>query len=77
MDLQSDYGPIFDITCDCEDGAPAGNEREHARLVATLINSDRNVFGKAGVRIHDPTHGHWRQDVELVVGEAAASSSPT
>ena len=26
--LQDSLGPIFDITCDCEDGAPAGKERE-------------------------------------------------
>ena len=27
MDLQKEYGPVFDITCDCEDGAQAGQER--------------------------------------------------
>lgn len=72
MDLQKDYGPIFDITCDCEDGAPAGNELAHAQLVARLINSERNLFGKVGVRIHDPAHASWRQDVDVVVGQAAA-----
>lgn len=72
MDLQKEYGPIFDITCDCEDGAPAGNELQHAEIVARLINSDRNVFGKAGVRIHDPAHPCWKQDVDIVVGRAAA-----
>ena len=71
LDLQKELGPIFDITCDCEDGAAAGNERAHAELVASLIGSDRNAFGKAGVRIHDPTHSSWRQDVETVVGKAA------
>ena len=34
MDLQKELGPIFDITCDCEDGAAAGNERAHAEMVA-------------------------------------------
>ena len=72
MDLQKEYGPIFDITCDCEDGAAAGSERQHAELVARLINSDRNLYGKAGVRIHDPTHSCWRQDVDLIVGAAGA-----
>jgi citrate lyase subunit beta/citryl-CoA lyase len=71
MDLQKDLGPIFDITCDCEDGAPAGNERQHAELVASLINSERNAFARAGVRIHDPSHPCWQQDVDLVVGQAA------
>jgi citrate lyase subunit beta/citryl-CoA lyase len=71
MDVQREYGAVFDITCDCEDGAPAGNELEHARLVARLINSDRNGFAKAGVRIHDPSHSCWKQDVDVIVGEAA------
>ena len=30
LQLQKELGPIFDITCDCEDGAHAGAEREHA-----------------------------------------------
>lgn len=71
MDLQQELGPIFDITCDCEDGAPAGNELQHAAMVADLINSQRNAFGQAGVRIHDPSHPCWKQDVDVVVGQAA------
>ena len=70
LDLQVDYGQIFDVTCDCEDGAAAGQEREHASMVARMINSDRNRFGMAGARIHDPAHPAWRQDVDVIVGEA-------
>jgi citrate lyase subunit beta/citryl-CoA lyase len=70
MDLQVEYGPVFDITCDCEDGAASGQEREHAAMVARMINSDRNRFPQAGARIHDPTHPAWRQDVDIIVGEA-------
>ena len=71
MELQKEYGPVYDITCDCEDGAAAGNELEHARLVAVLINSEENTFRKAGARIHDPTHPCWKQDVDEIVGAAA------
>jgi citrate lyase subunit beta/citryl-CoA lyase len=71
MALQREMGSIFDITCDCEDGAAAGNERAHAKLVASLITSDHNAWGKVGVRIHDPSHLSWQQDVAIVVGEAA------
>ena len=39
LQLQRELGPIFDITCDCEDGAHAGAEREHAEMVAALIMS--------------------------------------
>ena len=42
LQLQKELGPIFDITCDCEDGAVAGAEREHAEMVAAIIASDDN-----------------------------------
>src|ERR1700687_651453 len=69
MDLQVEDGPIFDITCDCEDRAASGQEREHAVMVARMINSNRNRFGKAGARVHDPAHPLWRQDVDIIVAE--------
>jgi citrate lyase subunit beta/citryl-CoA lyase len=72
MDLQVEYGPVFDVTCDCEDGAAAGQEREHAEMVARMIASDRNRFGRAGARIHDPSHLAWRQDVDIIVGGAGS-----
>ena len=40
--LQQELGPVFDITLDCEDGAAAGNEKEHAQLISSLIASDEN-----------------------------------
>ncbi|HQW20976.1 MAG TPA: aldolase/citrate lyase family protein [Rhodocyclaceae bacterium] len=68
--LQAKLGPIFDITCDCEDGAPAGREREHAEMVAARIMSDANRFGRVGARIHDITHPHWRDDLDIIIGKA-------
>lgn len=68
--LQRTLGPVFDVTCDCEDGAPAGAEREHARMVASAIAGPDNGFARAGVRIHDITHPCWRADLEIVVGGA-------
>jgi citrate lyase subunit beta/citryl-CoA lyase len=70
MDLQVEYGSVFDITCDCEDGAASGQEREHTAMVARMINSDRNRLGKAGARIHDPAHPASRLDVDIIVGAA-------
>jgi citrate lyase subunit beta/citryl-CoA lyase len=60
--------PVFDITLDLEDGAPTGREKEHAELYVRLLKSDGNAKKMAGVRVHDYTNGHWRQDVDLVVG---------
>jgi citrate lyase subunit beta/citryl-CoA lyase len=68
--LQQALGPIFDVTCDCEDGAPAGAERVHAEMVAQAINSGDNRHNRVGARIHDITHPHWRDDLEIIVGQA-------
>ena len=70
--LQSELGAIFDITCDCEDGAPAGEELEHAEMVARLLNDPDNAYKRAGVRIHDPSHAAWKQDVDILIGESGA-----
>ncbi|MBS1161229.1 MAG: CoA ester lyase [Proteobacteria bacterium] len=72
LQLQKELGPIFDITCDCEDGAHAGAEREHAEMAAGLIMSDDNLFNRVGARIHDITHAHWQRDLEILVGIAGS-----
>ena len=71
MALQQELGPVFDITFDCEDGAAAGNEAAHARLVASLLNDEGNRFKRIGARLHDVGSEHFEQDVELIVGAAA------
>lgn len=65
--LQEEKGPVFDITQDCEDGAPTGQEKEHAEMIVRITNSDANKFKMAGVRIHDYTSKHWKQDVDILV----------
>ena len=70
LQLQSELGPIFDITADCEDGAPAGQEKQHAEMVAAMINDAANQFGRLGARIHDITHAHWRDDLDIIIGAA-------
>ncbi len=68
--LQAQLGPVFDLTCDCEDGAPAGCEREHAAAAAALVASPANRFGRVGARIHDITHTAWREEVDVLVAGA-------
>ncbi len=70
QELAHNNQPVFDITCDCEDGAHAGAEAEHAEMAAGLISSSDNRFGQVGARIHDITHPHWRQDLEILVYHA-------
>jgi len=70
LQLQREIGPIFDLTCDCEDGAVAGADREHAAMVARIIMSEDNRHGRVGARIHDIRHPAWQQDIEIIVGAA-------
>ncbi len=72
FELQAKMGGVFDITMDLEDGAPTGAERAHAEMVVRMQNSDANRFDMAGVRIHDYTNEHWRQDVDIIVPGAGA-----
>ena len=63
---------VFDVLCDLEDGAAAGQERQTAEMVGALIASADNTFARAGVRIHDASHPHCMKDVEIVVRAAGA-----
>jgi len=75
LQLQNELGPVFDITCDCEDGARAGAEREHAEMCAGIIMGADNRFGRVAARIHDFTHDHWREDLDILI-PAAGSRLP-
>jgi citrate lyase subunit beta/citryl-CoA lyase len=68
--LQAELGPVFDITLDCEDGAPVGAEREHARMVAELVISSDNRHGRVGARVHPHGHPSFEEDVDTLVGVA-------
>ena len=73
LELQAKMGPLFDITCDCEDGAEAGKEKQHAEMIVDVLSSPKNTLAMAGVRIHDYTHPHWRRDVDILVAGAGKS----
>lgn len=67
MELQNTKGGVFDITMDCEDGAPTGKEREHAEMIVRMANSELNKHKMAGARIHDYTNAFWKQDIDILV----------
>src|SRR5690606_39188382 len=60
MGFQEEKGPVFDITQDCEDGAPTGQEKDHAEMIVRVTNSEHNKHGMAGARIHDYTSPFWK-----------------
>ncbi len=68
--LQAELGPVFDITLDCEDGAPVGAEAEHVRLVTELVLSTDNLFDRVGARVHPVDHPSFADDVDTLVGRA-------
>ncbi len=70
LELQAGLGPVFDITLDCEDGAPVGGEAEHAHLVAELAASSANRFGRVGARVHPVDHPAFAGDVHTLVHHA-------
>ena len=70
LSLQTSIGAVFDITCDCEDGAASGFEREHAEMIVRVLTSDANIYKMSGARIHDYTHPAWKQDIDILVAGA-------
>jgi len=68
--LQAERGPVFDVTLDCEDGAPVGGEAEHARLVADLAAGTQNRHDRVGARVHPCSHSSFESDVDILIGGA-------
>jgi citrate lyase subunit beta / citryl-CoA lyase len=60
---------VFDVTLDCEDGAPVGGEAEHAALVVALT-SVASVNARIAARIHPVDHPAFEQDVAVIAGKA-------
>ena len=61
---------VFDVTLDCEDGAPVGGEAAHARLVAALLR-EAPAGARVAVRVHPVDHPAFAQDMAIILGEAA------
>ncbi len=60
---------VFDVTLDCEDGAPVGCEADHARLVARLA-VEADPLARVAARVHAVDHTAFANDVATIVGEA-------
>lgn len=76
LELQSrmidEYGTcVFDVTLDCEDGAPVGAEREHAERVVALAQAARPE-ARVAVRVHPVDHPAFAQDIRIIAGGAGA-----
>ena len=55
---------VFDVTLDCEDGAPVGGEAEHANMVVELaLQAAANA--RVAVRVHATNHPAFEADMAL------------
>ena len=70
--LQAELGPVFDVTLDGEDGAPAGAEVEHAHLMAEVACSAENRFDRVGARIVPFSHPAFEAMLEVLLTRAGA-----
>ena len=69
-DFTAEYGTcVFDVTLDCEDGAPVGGEADHAALVTGLALG-APTGARVAVRVHPVDHAHFEADVATIAGQA-------
>ena len=69
-EMTQEYGTcVFDVTLDCEDGAPVGGEAEHAALVTELALAAA-PDARVAVRVHPVDHPSFDADVAQIAGRA-------
>ncbi len=70
QELAQEFGAcVFDVTLDCEDGAPVGGEAEHAALVVELALG-APADARVAVRVHPVDHPAFEADVATIAGRA-------
>ena len=69
-EMTEEFGAcVFDVTLDCEDGAPVGGEAEHAAMVVALaLEAPDNA--RVAVRVHPVEHPSFFHDMALIAGKA-------
>ncbi len=71
-EMTQEFGTcVFDVTLDCEDGAPVGGEAEHAILVSELALS-APPDARVGVRVHPVDHPAFAADMAQIAGKAGS-----
>jgi citrate lyase subunit beta/citryl-CoA lyase len=67
LELQAEWGPVFDVTLDNEDGAPVGGEVAQAQLIAELLDDPLNRHGRVGVRLLPVDHARFADVLHAVL----------
>ena len=72
-EMSQEFGAcVFDVTLDCEDGAPVGGELEQAQLISELLASAHNRYGRVGVRLLPVSHPRFADVATTVLRSAVA-----
>ncbi|MGS5088431.1 HpcH/HpaI aldolase/citrate lyase family protein [Hydrogenophaga sp. A37] len=72
VEMTVEFGAcVFDVTLDCEDGAPVGGESDHAALV-TALALGAAPEARVAVRVHPVDHPAFDADVATIAGQAAS-----
>jgi citrate lyase subunit beta/citryl-CoA lyase len=81
-EMTQEFGAcVFDVTLDCEDGAPVGGEHEHALMVAELAVQAKqtaasvpgSIAPRVAVRVHPVDHPAFASDIATIVTRAGAA----
>lgn len=69
-EMSAEFGAcVFDVTLDCEDGAPVGGEADHAALVVSLaLNASQDA--RVAVRVHPVDHPAFDADMATIAAQA-------
>lgn len=71
-EMTQEFGTcVFDVSLDCEDGAPVGGEAEHAALVTELALSAA-PDARVAVRVHPVDHPSFQADMATIAGQAGS-----
>lgn len=77
-EMAQEFGTcVFDVTLDCEDGAPVGGEAEHAALVTelALTATAARPDARVAVRVHPVDHPSFDADMALIARQAGSRLS--
>ena len=67
-EMTEEFGAcVFDVTLDCEDGAPVGGEADHAAMVVALAGG-ASAQARVAVRIHPVDHPAFDADMAVIAG---------
>ena len=68
-EMTEEFGAcVFDVTLDCEDGAPVGGEADHAAMVVALVALAANK-ARVAVRVHPVDHPAFGADVATIASK--------